>query len=90
MLLVPGNACGLAGALEQIGLLGRVRGHGHGLLQERHRLVVAAERGRTSSGRLKCYSCLARKGVSLGVLAGIGVGGQVMRREGAGDLVAAE
>ncbi len=88
--VVRGGGRLLPGPVEQVGLLGRVRRHRQGLLQERHGLLVRAERGRPLGGAAQGQPGLAGQGVGLGPLGRVGVGGEVVTGEGAGQLVRAQ
>ncbi len=81
---------GLAGPLEQLAFLGRIGGHGQGLLQEGDRLHVRAEGDRAFGGASQGDACLGGEGVGLGSLGGVLVGGQVLAGQRARQLVGAE
>ena len=79
-----------AGAVEQLGLLGGVRRDRERLLEELHGLVVRAEGGRPLGGPAERQARLAGERVRLGPLGRVGMGGQVVAGEGAGELVRPE
>ena len=88
---VPPSGLGRdAGSVQQLDAIGRLRRDLERLVQERERLVMRMERGRTIGGRPECDASL---GCDRGAFVALGAGPvrvQVVRREDAGDLVIVE
>ena len=86
-VVAGGDHSGVTGPLQQLGLLGGVGRDGQGLLDERDRLVVRAERRRALGGRLERDPGLAPERIGLGSLGSVRVGGKIVAGEGSGQLV---
>ena len=74
----------------EVGAIGGIGADGQGVLEERDRLGVRAERRRPFGCSAQRHSRLGRQRVGLGPVGRVAVGGQVVAGQGAGQLVGLE
>ena len=89
-LVAPGCRGGLAGALEELGSLVRVGGHGQSLVEEGEGLVGRAEGAGPLRSRSQSDARLGGNAIGLRSVGAVPVGREVVPREGSRELVGPE